>query len=174
MSVLLKKLVRVQVLSCRLAASHQEKMVQGQAEGVGSPEDCIDTHSKRNAPFGNGIAECSSVSRSPHEHVYQTSDQEVHAKKCGRHDKCEKVAIVSSTNAVVEPHTVMILRLNAVVTYTTVMGPRRSPDVAALAELGWDFHGCVSAGGRNDHDPFGGRRAYTERIIIRIRWGERV
>lgn len=174
MSVLLKELVRIQVLSRCLAASHQEKMVQGQAEGVGSPENCIDTHSKRNAPFGDGIAKCGSVSRSPHEHVYQTSDQEVHAKKCGGHDKCEKVAIVSSTNAVVEPYAVMILRLDTVVTDTTVMGSRRSPDIAALTELGWDFHGCVSAGCRNDHDPFSGGRAYTERIIIRIRWGERV
>lgn len=58
-------------------------------------------------------------------------------------DKGEEVAVVAPANAVVEPNTVVILSVYAVVTDTAVVATRRSPDVAGFAVLYRYFHGCV-------------------------------
>ena len=59
-------------------------------------------------------------------------------------DKGKEVSVVPATNAVVEPNTVMILGVDAVVADTAVVTARRSPDVAGFAI----FHGYVHRCGR--------------------------
>jgi hypothetical protein len=80
-------------------------------------------------------------------HVYndmcQTSTKQKKRHHCARRNECKEVAVVPPTNAVVEPHTVMIVSFDAVVAHSTMVATRGSPDVAGLAVLDGHFHGGI-------------------------------
>ena len=63
----------------------------------------------------------------------------------------------------------MILRLDAAVADTTVMGPRWTPDLAGLAVFGGDLHDVVGGLGRLDQGPGDRGRAQGERILVGLR-----
>jgi hypothetical protein len=79
----------------------------------------------------------------PDEKLGQRRAKEQEAQKSERANKNKEVTVVATANAVVDPDTVMVLRLDTVVTDAAMMGARRAPDIAAFAVLCWNFHGCI-------------------------------
>jgi hypothetical protein len=53
----------------------------------------------------------------------------------------EEVTVVATTDTIVDPHTVMILRLDAVIADSTVVTSWWTPDIASLAILYGHLHG---------------------------------
>lgn len=82
----------------------------------------------------------------------------------------EEVAIISTTNTVVKPETVMVLCFDAIVAHSAMMATWRSPDIASLAVLGWHFHSSRRRLGRLDQSPIVGRRSETKGILQIFRW----
>lgn len=80
-------------------------------------------------------------------------------------DKGEEVPVIAPANAVVEPNTVVILSVYAVVADTAVVATRRSPDVAGFAILYRYFHGCVRRARRLDPGPRSRRRRQGEWVV---------
>lgn len=101
------------------------------------------------------------------------SEQKQPDERSGRHEG-EEVAIISPANTVVEPDAMMILRLNAIVTDTAMMGSRGTPDVTCLAVLRWHLHGGSGTRVGPDRRPSSGRRAQGQRIIALGCWREGV
>ena len=110
-------------------------------------------------------------------------DDEQNAAHGGEPDVGEEEAVVPPPDAIVEPDTVMVLRLDASVADAAVVGAWRTPDIATLAVFRRDFHGSsvasllgfrVVGGGRAgrrkglDHYPFGGRWAHGQRVSILV------
>jgi hypothetical protein len=172
--VFLHKLVRVQILTRRLTPSNKEQMIHAETEWVCPTKKTVYGHGERNAPCIDGFAKRGTVPRPPNQYMRQASPEEKKPKKSRCTDEDEKVAVVATTNAVVEPHAVVVLRLDTVVADATVVGARWAPDVAALAVLGWHLHCGVGARCRHHHSPLGRCRAKTQWVIIRIRRRERV
>jgi hypothetical protein len=75
-----------------------------------------------------------------HEDVCETSGEEEAADNRTSGDEGEEVAVVSTSDAVIEPDAVVILSLDAVVADSTVVTSRWPPDIAGLAVLSGDFH----------------------------------
>jgi len=101
----------------------------------------------------------------------QTGAQEEETKNGTGSNEGEEVTVVSSTNAVIKPDTMMVLCLDTVVTYSTMVASRRPPNIASLAVLGWHFHGGSRRLGGFDHGPVVCGGANPERIFVLIwRW----
>ena len=75
------------------------------------------------------------------------------SKQGPRAHKAEKIAIVPSPNAIVDPNAVMVLVLNAIIADSTVMAARRPPYVASLAVLGGYIHCSILSASGFDHGP---------------------
>ena len=65
----------------------------------------------------------------------------------------KKVAVISTSHAVVEPNTVMIEGFDTIVANATVIASRWPPYVACLAVLDRNVHGGSIGTGESDHDP---------------------
>jgi hypothetical protein len=81
----------------------------------------------------------------------RTQDEETQRSAEGK--ECEEISVVSASNAIVDPNTVVILGLNAVVADSTVVTSRWPPDVASFAVLGWHFHSSRGRLRGLDHSP---------------------
>ena len=68
----------------------------------------------------------------------------------------------------------VVLSFNAIIADAAMVCPRRTPDVAALAVFGGDFHCGALRGGGNNHSPFSGWRADVEGVIMWGWWGKGV
>lgn len=91
----------------------------------------------------DGVAERYGLLVGINQDLGQAGTDQVKTEERRRGDKCEKVAVVAPADAVVEPHTVVVLGFYAVVAKTAMVGARRAPDIAGFAVFGWDFHsGC--------------------------------
>lgn len=66
---------------------------------------------------------------------------QVEGEDGGRCDKGEEVSVVALADAVIQPHAMVIVRLDAVIAKTAVVGTRRPPDVARPAVLDGKLHG---------------------------------
>jgi len=100
----------------------------------------------------------------------QTCGEQEQAKDCAEAYEREEVPVVAPSDTVVQPYTMVVLRLDAVVADATVMGARRAPYVAAFAVLGWDFH-CGALASLGDHRcPFGCGGADREGVFVLIGW----
>jgi hypothetical protein len=115
-------------------------MIEAETERVWESKNAKDDHGKGDAPFADSFAKAHIVASPPDQNVCKAGSNEKHAQNSGRCNKGEEVAIVASSDTVVEPDAVMILRFYAVVADTTVVGARRAPNVAAFAVLGGYFH----------------------------------
>lgn len=83
----------------------------------------------------------------------ERTECEKQTKKRGCTDEGEKVAVIPSAHTVVDPYTVMVQSLDAVIADPAMIAPSRTPDIAGLAILDWHVHGCCRGGGQFDHDP---------------------
>ena len=70
----------------------------------------------------------------------ETKAEEEEPEDCTGCNEGEEISVIAASNAVVEPDTVMILGLDAVIAYSAMVSSRRTPDIASLAILGRDFH----------------------------------
>ena len=68
----------------------------------------------------------------------------------------------------------VILGLNAIVAYATMVSAWRAPNVAAFAVFGRHLHGGVNTSRGYYHCPFGCRGTEAKWVVIRIRRGERM
>ena len=71
----------------------------------------------------------------------KASKCEEYSKDSSSADEGKEIAIISPANAIVDPYAMMVLRLNAVVTDSTMVAPRWAPYVARLAILDADVDG---------------------------------
>ena len=70
----------------------------------------------------------------------ETGPDDKQAQQGRGRDKYKEETVVAASDAIVEPNTVVILCLDAIVANPTVMGAGRAPDVAAFAVFGGHLH----------------------------------
>jgi len=68
-------------------------------------------------------------------------------------DESKEIAVVATSDTIVEPNAVMVLSFNAIVANSTMMTTRWPPDIAGSAVLGRNLHGRSFRLGRSDHCP---------------------
>ena len=90
--------------------------------------------------MADGIAEGDVLSALVHKDLCQRGSHKIQGTNRRSGEECEEVSIIASSDAVVDPDTMMIGRLDAVVAEAAVVSPGRSPDVAGLAVLCRHFH----------------------------------
>lgn len=166
----LDEFVRVDVLSCRLAAGHEEDVVTHQGERVEQTNDSVNHHGERDPEVAHSFAEQYSFPGPIDQDLGKTGPDEIGGEKRRCANKGEEVSVVSASNAVVKPHAMMVLRLNAIIAEPAVVGTRRSPDVAGAAMPNRDFHGGRRLVCRSNEVPVGRRRTYSEWIVVFGRW----
>jgi hypothetical protein len=96
-----------------------------------------------------------------------TQDEET--QYCTEGKECEEISVVSASDAIVDPNTMVVLGLDTVVANSTVVTSRRTPDVASFAVFGWHFH---SSGGRLcglDHGPIVRWGCQSKRVFVLVR-----
>lgn len=174
MAVLLHELVTVEVLARGFAAAHEEEVVACKGEWISRGEEGVDDHGEGDAPGVDGGAEGRVVAVHPEEDVRQARAKEVETEQRATEHKGEEVSIVAASDAVVQPHAVMILGLDTIVADAAVVCARRAPDVTRLAVLGWDLHCGRGRGGGDDHCPFGRRGPEGQGVFVGWRGREGV
>jgi hypothetical protein len=97
--------------------------------------------------------------------------KKVETKEGGERDEGEKVAVVASSNTIVQPDTMMVLSFNAVVAYSAMMTSWWTPDVTSLAVLSGYFHRSSLRLSRLDHGPVIHRRGQSKKVFILFRRG---
>jgi hypothetical protein len=75
--------------------------------------------------------------------VRQTRTQDIESHERPRSDKCEEIAIIPTANTVIEPYTVVIVILDAVITNSTVVSSGWPPDIAGFAIFYRHLHGRI-------------------------------
>lgn len=161
--------VRIEVFPCGFASAHEKKMVAEQRCRIRRSENTIYEHGKRCSPVANGMAECNSGLRAICETVSETGESKKEPENRPRSDEGEKVAIVSSTNTIVEPNTVMIECFDTIIANPAMIASRWPPDVTSLAIFDRDIHCGRFGSSKSNHDPVIGRRSKCEWIILCIR-----
>lgn len=73
----------------------------------------------------------------------QATEDEENAEQCARAYECKEVAVVAAADAIVYPHTVVVLSLNAVVAHSAMMASWWSPYIAGLTIFGRDVHSSI-------------------------------
>lgn len=71
----------------------------------------------------------------------QTSTNQKDGQDGARADESKKIAIVSATNTIVEPHAVMVEGFDTVVADAAVIAARRPPNTTCLAVFHRHVHG---------------------------------
>jgi hypothetical protein len=78
--------------------------------------------------------------RTIHKNMRQRRSRQKLGEKSAGRNKGKEITIVAATDAVVQPHAVVVQCFHTVVTPSTVVATRRSPDVTSLAILYRDIH----------------------------------
>lgn len=131
-------------------------MVAPEGGGVDEGDEAVDEHCKRDAVGVYGVCGRRVVLGLPRPNVCGAGGEEVDSQQRARRDECVKVAVVTPTHAVIQPHAMVVLRLDAVVAYAAVVAARGAPDVTRFAVFCGDFEGAVLRDGGFDNDPVGG------------------
>lgn len=139
-AILLQELVAIQKLASRFASRHQEHVVAHQCRRIQKPDEPIDHHGEGNGVVVDGLGERDLVAGHVDEYLGEgCADQVQRKQSCGR-DKGEEVAVVAPSDAIVQPHAMMVGGLDAVIAHPAVVGARRAPDLTCLTVFGRDFH----------------------------------
>lgn len=88
----------------------------------------------------DGLTKCGVGSGAVDEELSETSGDGDEAEESRGTNVSEEVAVVASTDTIVEPDAMMILSFDAIITDTTMMTTRWTPDVAGFAIFGRYFH----------------------------------
>jgi len=152
-AVLLEKLVRIEILPSRLTTSHKKEMIDHKRQKIWCSDSTINDHGKWNSEVVYCCAEGDILPVHVDQNLSEACAEKIESDKRTRRDEGEEVTVVSSSYTVIDPDTVMILSLNAVVTYPAMVTTCRSPDIAGFAVLGWHFHCCCSRLSGFNHGP---------------------
>ena len=139
-AIFLEKFVRIEILSCRFSPGDKEKMISHQGRRICSTKNTVDHHGEGHTEMAYRHAKGYVLAIHINQDLCETG-----AGKIETHNRCdcdegEEVSVVATTYAVVEPHTVMILRFDAVITYSAVVASGWAPDIASLAILYGHLH----------------------------------
>jgi hypothetical protein len=141
-ALLLSELVRVHVLSCGLATTHEEEVIAHEGGGIGEGDEREDEEGKRPAEVIDSVAKGDGLTMLVHEDLYKTSCHSIEAQQRPGGDEGKEKSVVALADAVVDPYTVVVVALYTVVTQSAMVPTRRSPDVACPTVLHWHFHSC--------------------------------
>lgn len=78
-----------------------------------------------------------------HKNLCKARGKEIGSHERPKRDKCKEIAVVAAANTIIEPDTMMIMSLDAVIANPAMMTTRWSPDVAGFAVFDWHLHGGV-------------------------------
>ena len=117
-------------------------MITPEGERVRCGNESINEASKCSLVFMDGAAELDMLTSRMQGKMCNAGTDKKKSENGGRCDKGKEIAVIPSTDTVVQPYTVMILCFDTVIADTTVMGSRWSPDVASFAIFRWHFHSC--------------------------------
>lgn len=131
----------VEVLSGSLTPRHKKDVIPGQSRGIEKGNKAVYDHGKCYPEVTDGRTEGYVLPVHVDDDLCQRDAEEIRRGNHTTRDKCKEEPVVTPPNAVVDPDTVMVLCLNAVVAKATVMGSRWTPDVARLAVLCGHLHG---------------------------------
>ena len=149
-------------------------MVCHERDRVCCTEHTVYDHGKWNPQLVNRFAKGDSLlDRIRYAVVQAGVDQEKCQAKNGS-NKCEKVAVVASTNTIVEPDAMVIKRFHAVVTDSAVIAARRPPDVAGFAIFDRQVHCGSVRSCRSNRNPVAHGRTKSQWIRLRIWWRMRI
>lgn len=99
----------------------------------------------------------------------QAPKYKVQPQKSPGADEGEKVPVVSPSNAIVDPSTVVILGLNTIITDSTMVASRRAPDIASFTIFGRILEGDILSASL-DVDPLRERWRNCERVVRISLW----
>lgn len=116
-------------------------MISHQRGRIEEKDETENDERKGNREMLHGFGERNVLAIFVSEHLEETCADEVGSENRGRGNKGKEISVVAFSDTVVEPHTVVVMGLDAVVTEATVVSTRRPPDIASSAVLNWDFHG---------------------------------
>ena len=159
MTVCLNEFVPVDILSRGFTSSHQPEVVYPQASRVRCCQQAVDEHGEWESVIADRLIERNVVCGGVSQTVTEAAEYQKDAEQRARADECEKEAIIAPPHTIIDPDAVMVYCLHAVVTYTAVMTPRWTPNVARFAVLCWHIHGCIDIAGRLNHGPCSSFRA---------------
>ena len=97
--------------------------------------------------------------------VSEAGKHEEDTKKGARAHKGEEIPVVSSSDATVDPYTMVVLSFYAAVTYSAMVTSWWPPNVACLAVLGGDVHSTIRCPGRLYGRPLCSRWPQSEWVI---------
>ena len=158
-TLLLGKLVRVHILPRRFAASHEEDVVSHERCWITQGDEAEDEKRKGNWEVVDGLTETNTIAILVTKDLNHTADDPVDAEYGSGCEHGEEVAVVAFSDTVVDPHTMMIMSLNAVIAQSTMVRAGRSPNVAGSTVLDWNLHSCSAWIGRFDRSPITSRRS---------------
>ena len=68
------------------------------------------------------------------------------AKDSGSSHEREEISVIASSNAIIQPHTVVVVGFYTIVADAAVVPARGAPEVAGAAVFCGDFHGGYGVG----------------------------
>ena len=143
MAICLDKLMAVDVLSCGLASSNKPEVIHPKASWVRRGQQAIDKHCKRDSVVFYRRVKGNVVFGG----VSQTVAKATKGQECTQEgtpaDKSEEEAIIASPYAIINPDTVMVYSLNAIIAHPTMVAPWRPPNVAGFTVLGRHVHSRI-------------------------------
>ena len=143
MPIILDKFVGVQILSGGFPSRSQPQMVTPKASRVRRGQQAIYEHGEWNSTLVNSfIKRYSSFCLVP-QAVSETGEGKEDTKDGAKAHKGKEIPIISSPNAIVDPHTMMVLGFYAAVTYSAVVTSRRPPKVTGLTILCGNVHCAI-------------------------------
>lgn len=140
-TIFLEKLVGVEVFSCRFAPGNKEKVISHQSRRICRAKNTVDHHGEWYTEMAYRRPKGNVLSIHINQDLCETGSSKVETHNRSSCDEGEEVAVVATTDAIIEPYTVMVLRLDAIIAYSAVVASRWAPDIAGLAILDRHLHG---------------------------------
>lgn len=166
--------MRVQILPSSLSSGNQPQMVAPETSRVRRGQQAIYEHSERYPPLMYRITERYSLFPLISQAVSETGEREEDTEKGARAHEGEKIPVVSSSDAVVDPYTMVVLCFYAAITYSAMVTSRWPPNIARLTVLCRYVHGAIGSPSRLYRSPLCSGRPQSERVVRVFRGRYRV
>ena len=143
MAVLFQEFMRGDVLSSGLTPCHEPEMISPKTSGIGHRKYTVNNHCEGHVVMLDGAPEREVVIGGIFQAVTEATEYKVKPQQRACAYKAEEIAIVSSPDTIIDPHTVMIQALNAIVADPAMMASWRPPNVAGLTIFSRHVHSGV-------------------------------
>ncbi|KFY06261.1 hypothetical protein V492_08095 [Pseudogymnoascus sp. VKM F-4246] len=137
------KLASIEQLPRRLPASTQEDMVKQQRRRIRQRERRIDQQRKYAPLTRYSRAESAPDIAADDVKLDDRSSDAVHSHQRSSRYEGEEIPVVPPPHTVVQPHAVVVVRLDAVIADAAVVAAGRAPDMTGLAVFHGHLHGCA-------------------------------